>query len=366
MRKSAVVLLCIWFVLPALAAKRVTVDQLKQSLETSRGKADAKVAEEVSGLELSERLSWTDVAQLQGEAPGPETKQALTALADASVFMDPHAAEIVTKGAPTVDEQRRIMGLVAVYVSKTIPQLPNFIAARETTRYEDTPLIQKAAGFVPYQPMHRVGNEVETVTYRAGREEVSAADPKSKKQKSQVQGLTTWGVFGSILSTVLLDAAQSKLAWDHWEKDPSGEVAVFVFEVPKEKSHYEVNYCCYWPSGPDAGNPYPFRRIVGYRGKMAVNPETGTIVRLTVEAELGATDPVVEAAIMVEYRKVDIGGKPYVCPVRSVSKTRAEVVQTEDTYKYQLANQAQPLRTQLNDVTFEKYQVFRADATVLY
>lgn len=366
MRKSAVVLLCIWFVVPALAAKRVTVDELKQAMKAARGMPDTKIAEQVSEMELSERLSRSELAQIQEESPGPATHEALIALADASAFLDPPTTEVVSKAAPGVEEQRAIMGLVAAYVSKTIPQLPNFIATRETTRYEDTPLIQKAAGFVPYQPMHRVGNDVETVTYRAGHEEIVGAATK-KKQQVQTQGLTTWGVFGPILSTVLLDAAQSTLTWDHWEKGALGDVAVFAFNVPKDKSHYEVNYCCYLAAGDQrTGIVYPFRRIAGYRGKMAVDPETGTILRLMVDAELGATDPVVKAAILVEYGKVEIGGKPYVCPLRSVSKTRAEIVQTDPTYNYSLANQVQPLKNSQNDVTFSKYQVFRADATILY
>src|ERR1035437_2915441 len=46
------------------------------------------------------------------------------------------------------------------------------------------------------------------------------------------------GVFGPILSTVIVDAAQSELAWGHWDQGAGGSQAVFRYAVPKEKSNF--------------------------------------------------------------------------------------------------------------------------------
>jgi VWFA-related protein len=350
--------------LPAFAANRVTVEQLQQLLTASKAKPDADLAKQLSGLELTERLSSASLARLEATLPGQNARQALVELADASAFLDPPAAEIPSRPTPEIAEQRRMLALTVAYVVKTIPQLPNFFATRDTNRFEDTPQVQAGASFVPYQPLHPIGTTTATVLYRDGKEAIDTG--ASKKPPPMTQGLTTMGVFGPILSTVLLDAAQNKLAWARWEQGPAGPQAVFTYAVPKEKSHYEVNYCCVAEqSAIVAANLLPFRRVVGYHGEMAIDPDAGTILRLVAEADLKPTDPVVRAGIMVEYGPIEIGGKTYYCPVRSVSAAKAQSLQFDPNFKFPLANQLQPLKTSLNDVAFNQYHVFRADAQVL-
>ena len=260
------------------------------------------------------------------------------------------------------------MGLVVTYIGKTIPQLPNFIATRKTIRFEDTPLTQRldSSGFTPYEPLHFIDVTEATVLYRDGHEVVDSDSARTRKRRPMAQGLTTWGVFGPILGTVLVDAAQSKLTWARWEQGPSNLQAVFSYSVPKEKSHYQVNYCCVAEEAAvRSANVHPFQKVVGYQGELAVDPATGTILRLTVEAELKPADPIVKAGIMVEYGSVEIGGKTYICPVRSVSSTRAQVVQLDPVYKMPLAREMQPMMNSLSDVVFENYHVFRSESRVL-
>jgi hypothetical protein len=237
MKRTILVLLVLsGIAVPCPAVKRVTTAQLEQLVTSLHGKPDAGLAYQIGDLELTERLSPERIARLGAALPGEKSRQALTAIADASQFQAPPAEEI--PAAPPLDfaAQRRIMGLVANYVTKTIPQLPNFLATRATTRFEDTPLLQRPGGFIPYEPLHQVGTSSATVLYRDGREFEDAAGTRIKT--TAAHGLTTWGEFGPILALVLLDAAQSKLAWSHWEPGPAGPQAVFAYEVPKEKSHY--------------------------------------------------------------------------------------------------------------------------------
>ena len=364
MRKWLLCIILAGFALPAGAANRVTVEQLQQLLAAANAKPDAELAQQLSGLELSERLSSASLSHLRAALPGESSRQALVALADASAFLDPPAAEIPSRPVPDVAEQRHMLALTVAYVVKTIPLLPNFFATRTTNRFEDTPQLVNGAFFVPYQPLHLSGKTTATVLYRDGKEAIDTG--ASKKAPPMTAGLNTMGVFGPILSTILLDAAQSKLAWARWEQGPAGPEAVFSYSVPKEKSHYEVNYCCFADQAATvAANLHPFRRIAAYHGEMAIDPATGTILRLVAEADLKPTEPVVRAAIMVEYGPIDIGGKTYYCPVRSVSAAKAQSLQFDPIYKFPLANQLQPLKISLNDVAFEQYHVFRADAQVL-
>ena len=57
----------------------------------------------------------------------------------------------------------------------------------------------------------------------------------------------------------------------------------------------------------------------GYHGELYLDPASGAIERVTLEAELGETEVVRKAAISVEYGPVDIGGTTYICPARSVA-----------------------------------------------
>ena len=79
MRKLTLLLL-MGIALPAFSAKRVTVDQLNALLNASHRKADARLAEQLSGLELTERASSAKLAQWETEFPGHRTRDALMAL----------------------------------------------------------------------------------------------------------------------------------------------------------------------------------------------------------------------------------------------------------------------------------------------
>jgi VWFA-related protein len=352
---------------PAFAAKRVTVEQLEQVLSAIHGKPDAEIALHLSDLQLTERLSTAKLLQLEGNLSGPQARQALTALADLSAFLSLPPAEIPPTPAPGLAEQRRIMALTITYASKTLHQLPNFSATRITTRFQDQPQGYEKGGsrFVPAQPLAQAGSASATVFYRDGGEVVNASLEKGKKSES-VQGLSTSGEFGPILATTLLDAAHSKLAWGHWEQNEAGPVAVFDYAVPSEKSHYGVSYCCFVEGvGADADTDFrPFHQIAGYHGEIAVDPANGTVLRVTAEADLKPTDPLIRADIMVQYGPVELGGKPYICPAKSVSISQA---QAADANMALSRVQFSPghLQTLLNDVAFVQYHLFHADAHLM-
>ncbi len=370
MRKSGLLLLMVGIAFPAFAAKRVTVEQLEQVLAAAHGKPDADIARQLSDLELTERLSAIRLARWEIDAPGTETKQALIALADVSAFLELPAADIPTIATPDLASQRQLMALTVDYVGKIISKLPNFFATRVTTRFEDTPRGYEKGQTVSilYRSLRPVGRSSSNVLYRDGQEVIDPVTAKGRKSGAAIQGLTTSGEFGPILATVLVDAAEGKLAWSHWEQGETGPVAVFRYAIPREKSHYEVEFCCV-PG--DNGNRV-FQQFSGYHGEIAVDPANGAILRLVLEADLKSTDPIVKANIVVEYGPVEIGGKTYLCPVKSVSISQAQPLHTLQMQDFRTANMTQDmqnvpgsLQTLLNDVVFEQYHVFSASAHVL-
>jgi hypothetical protein len=358
MGKFGILFLLAGIAFPAFAAKRVTVEQLEQVLPSAHGKPDVEVARQLSDMELTERLSAVRLKRWEAELPGTEARQALIALADMSAFLSLPAGEIPAIPIPDIPAQRRLMALTVDYVEKTISKLPNFFATRVTTRFKDTPRGFEKGQTVStlYQPLRPVNRFSVNVLYRDGQEEVDSGAVKVRKSGPAIQGLTTSGEFGPILATVLVDAAEGKLAWSHWEQGAASPAAVFYYTVPGGKSHYVVEFCCV-PG--DNGNRV-FQQPSGYHGEITVDPSNGSILRLTLEADLKPTDPIVKAYILVEYGPVEIGGKTYLCPVKSVSISQSQPNMTQDTQ-----NLPGSLQTLLNNVAFERYHLFSASAHVL-
>jgi VWFA-related protein len=347
----------------AWSARPVSVAELERVLAASQNLPDGELAAQLSELQLTERLSAARLARLRAELGGAKSQRALLGLADRSAFLEPPAAEIPDRAAPDVAEQRRILGLTATYVSNAIPQLPRFYATRATTYFEDTPGSSEEKPGSAGGALHAVRISRTTVQYRDGQEIVEPGPVKVEKTKQREHGLRTWGAFGPVLGLVLVDAAQNKLGWGHWEQGASGPLAVFRYAVPRDKSHYEVRYCCIAASyGLESKS---FQEMSGYHGEMAVDPATGIIARLTVEAELEAGDPISRAAIAVEYGPVELGGRTYNCPSRSVSISVAKTIRNMQDPSGHSWPTMGPRQMLLNHVDFEQYHLFRAETRVL-
>jgi VWFA-related protein len=362
-RTWAVFVLTAGLALPALAIQRVTVEQLENVLSKAQGAPDTDYAAQLSELQLSERFSQTRVEHWQARMPGPRSQRALLGLADRSAFLAPPSTEIPRLPAPDLTEQRRMMGIVATYVGNTIPQLPRFYAARTTTHFEDSPGTAHGTALDESDSLHAVRIAHANVLYRDGEEIVEPGRVKAQKSPTGDQGLRSWGAFGPILGLVLVDAAENTLSWDRWEQGSAGPVATYRYAVPKDKSHYEVRYCCVAEAyGLES---QPFQEMSAYHGQISVDPATGVIVRLTVEAELKLDDPISRAATAVEYGPVELGGKTYMCPVRSVSISVARTLRNlQDPSGHSWVAMG-PRQMMLNHVEFEKYHLFRAEARVL-
>jgi hypothetical protein len=131
----------------------------------------------------------------------------------------------------------------------------------------------------------------------------------------------------------------------------SGIAAVFHYQVPQTASHYAVDYCClgagqdrvsgatFVQSGPGqplrvlANSQIPgtnqindsYRGTPSYHGSIFIDPATGAILRITLDAELNPSEPITRNASSIDYGTVEIGEKKFICPIRSIaiSMTRA-------------------------------------------
>lgn len=370
MRKLALLWLLAGLAPGALAARRVTVRQVEQLLAASHHLSDAKLGAKIDDLELLERAGPARLKRWQEEFPGKRTQAALLALADASSFLAPPAAEMPALPAPDAAERTAIFARAVAYVQTTLKKLPDFLARRTTIHYDDLSpaerlhslyLVDGSMGIdATMAPVtaHAEGSALLpvgepaslVVTYRDGHEVADTKPGMKPKAPPPWIGLTTSGEFGPILSVVTGDAAHGKIFWGHWEQGAHGPVAVLWYEVRQEDSHFEVT---------GTGN---MPRCPSYHGEIAIDPASGTILRVSLISDWKPPFQPSVSAILVEYGPVEIGGVTYICPIKGVALSRVAPRANADSGGGRVDF---PMRTFLNDVSFTDYHVFRGNVRIL-
>ena len=228
------------------ARQSVTVEDLQRILAPDKGKldngkSDAKVARQLSGLELTERMSSAKLKSLEQSVLGTKSQRAQVALADASVFLSPAAADVPSQARPDFKRTAAHDDLTVEYLAKTLPKLPNFYATRTIVRFEDRQSGSRTrAGSRNHSSWRQVGSSKVVVAYRDGKEVINPREWGEHPSHPEGEGLITRGTFGPILSTVIGDAAHGGMTWNRRERESTGTLAVFRYRVPKEHSHYSV------------------------------------------------------------------------------------------------------------------------------
>jgi VWFA-related protein len=353
MRRLILLALLSAAVLPAGAARRLTVAQLEQALTSEiKSHADAEVARHIGEFELSERLTEVTLGRFAAKVTmGPRTALALQLLADQSAFLDPPADEMPATGTPDAATQERMMDAARGYVVQAWPHLPNFFVTRTTSRFDDGPHVLEPGGWPVRAGLQLAGTTSRQTAFRDGQEiqepvTETAAIATGATQPQTETGLYSFGEFGPELTVVLTDTAKGKVTWSHWEQTTAGLAAVYHYSVPKAVSHYEVRYCCLRDSsfverraltfGSRSQSPQQMANLPktedlrtlietpGYHGSLFIDPSTGAILRITLEAELKEDDPITRAATVVQYGPVLIGNQRFICPVRSLAFSMQE------------------------------------------
>jgi len=371
MKRFGWVLLVLLVATPAWCAKKITVEQLKDTLASLQQakKTDAEVANALKQVELSEQLSRSVMNSLAAAAPGPLSTEQIYVFEALSAMLPPPAADLPTTPAPDAAAQKAVLDKAAEYVTKTYAQLPSLAATKTTVRFQDN--VEAAApssgmtggakdittgsSFVnAYQFIHYINSTESTVASQRGAEQ-----PPSEKDK------TPWGANRMIalqepapsLGIVFQEAQDAgTIKWARWETVNAKPAAVFSFDVPKKKSHFAVNVCCFpnvdqagkvqfssaalggLPGGSGGGASgnmqtntswHEFKANVPYHGEFFIDPDTGIVVRMITMANLKPTEVVHQADTRIDYIPIAVDGKTLVLPMKTFVNT--EVVPNGDS-----------------------------------
>jgi VWFA-related protein len=343
---------------PIPIPRQISIEQVQRILELDE--SDTDKAKQLYGLELTERLSERRLAKLEEIAHGKRTREELRILTDASAFLDPPADEIPNDQAPDPAAQQRMLSLMFTYLSTTIRKLPDLFAQQTTVRYQDTPMYFEPGTrtSIDYKPLHVTDSWKTPVRNRNGFEITEVKPPKRKPNDPY---LITYGDFGPALRDVF-DALPSSgvPTWLRWEQEVTGRAAVFRYVIPLEKSHFQVWLCCL----PDGDGTQSYQRYAGYHTDIAIDPVSGAILRLQLQVDFKSSTPVSRSGNMIEYGPVEIGGKTYVSPLRGVSIMRARSVRVLTDWD-EMYRSWGPYSTMLNDMSFDRYHMFRSESHVL-
>jgi hypothetical protein len=250
------------------------------------------------------------------------------------------------------------------YVSKTIPILPNLNAVRTTTLYLEPPRAhgQTWKTTLGDHSLDAVNTSEGAIYVSKGKEISKEISFSTIRRTRQDRSLQTEGTFGPILASVLVAVAkpQSKLQWDRWEKGDNGSLAVFRYNISENTPIFHVGFCC---MAVDDGQ-FSFETDAPTFGEITVDPITGAILRLTIQADLGWRLPLHRSDIMVEYGPVILGETSYICPIRSVSISRQRSVVEVSEFGEKFKVYA-PFESILSDARYENYHLFRSSSRVL-
>lgn len=306
---------------PTIAGQRITVARLEEKFATPTLPSnktgvpapllkDAGLALEIQRSVLSERLTSTTLDRILAEhSLGPQTREALLLLADRSALLDPPSSELPKLPAPVAREQQRMLQDVSEFVAQSLTHLPDFFATRTVYWFYGVPPELNVSGLASYVNVHPRGFFSREITYRDGKEVV---DPMKLQHAPTLpeNGMDSQGEFGPAPAVILSDVSLGTLTFHHWEHEPSGLAAVYRYSVPEAQSHYNVNYSC---------NKFPFHARPAYHGSIAIDPDSGAILRLTMQADWKPNDPISHVAAVIEYGPVEIAGRSYICPTRAVA-----------------------------------------------
>jgi hypothetical protein len=126
-------------------------------------------------------------------------------------------------------------------------------------------------------------------------------------------------------------------------------IAVFSYSVPRQKSKLALNVCCFPdinqagiatfynsttaaslggpganPGGGVAGNFqthtewHDYKSTAPYHGRLFIDPDTGVVMRMIVEAELKPGEVVHQLDTRVDYGAVKAGAGTFIAPVKTV------------------------------------------------
>jgi VWFA-related protein len=243
------------------------------------------------------------------------------------------AAAEIPKAVPPTAEQQRLLETVRENALKYSERLPNFLCTQATRRMID------AAGNGAWRTIEESS---ELLSFYDGQEHYAPLTMRAKAKEGEwPASVSSAGEFGSMLKEIFVPSAAAKFAWLRREQVRGRALQVFSYAVDAAHSRYRITY-----RGSQQKPPV----FAVFHGVVAVDPETGTVLRLTLNTEPLPPDiPVRQVALTLDYDEVGVADQIYLLPIAATIDVRL--------HKKTVAR---------NEVSFRSYQRFSADSRITF
>jgi hypothetical protein len=321
--------------MPLTVAK--LTDFIKSAVQLKQ--PDKQVAETLRHFRMTEKLDDRTIEDLQALGAGPKTVAALKELGDASANLaepPPPAPKPVIVPIPPPDsvEQGKIIDQAREYVANYTKGLPNFICLQVTRRDVD----RGGTG----SSWYHVDTITAKLSYNGHQEDYDVImkndQPVTNVKMEQLGGTVSAGEFGTMMSEIFDPQSQAQFSWDHWATLRGRRTYVFAYDIAQEYSRYHIK------------ETETNQEIVpAYRGLVYIDRDTGMVTKLTLNPyNIPPTFPIHEAHESLDYDFQDIGGMPYMLPLKAVLTSKLERFATK------------------NDIEFRLYRKFETGSTIKF
>jgi hypothetical protein len=297
---------------------------------------DAQVAKALHRLDLTERLDRRVVEELESAGAQPLTVAELEQWQTVSLHWKKPSAplQFASPPEPSSQEQAGIILEARTIALAYSSSLPDFICTEVIRRYMDP----------KGKESWRLGDTLAVdLSYFKQHEEyrlTAINNRRTDKPFESAGGQVSEGEFGSMLREVFDPTSKADFVWDHWTTLRKRPAHVYFFRIPIFDSKFTLEF------RTKAGRE---RTVAGAHGFVYVDRETHRVMRIERQAESVPRDfPIQQASSSVDYDFTEVGGNPYLLPLRASSQM-----------------QYLQLRSR-NEVEFRAYRKFSGEATLSF
>jgi hypothetical protein len=129
---------------------------------------------------------------------------------------------------------------------------------------------------------------------------------------ASLNGSFSTGEFGSALALIFDPQSAALFQAETPERIRRRRVTVYSYSVPHARSRYKLLY------GAE-------ETITAYHGRVYIDTASGRALRLTMAVDPPEGFPIQETSTILDYDYRDVGGKPYLLPVRADVRTTERV-----------------------------------------
>lgn len=323
-RLSAVLLaVCCW----AAAGDGASVDSVVATVRASLRKKhkDAELAASLDKVTLTQHLEDRVIEILESAGAGPQTLGVLQRMRDQSRLLpvpsDPPPG-MTPPPPPSAGEERQVWQSTGAKARDYTRSLPNFLCTETVHRWTDPD------GKEAWQPSPTIVAELTFFEQKEHYKLLTVDGHAVKKSLLDVGGAMSQGEFGSMLATIFNPTSDTYYRWDHWTTLRKRPTYVYFFRISISHAPHRLFF-----GGADGK---AVTTVTGEHGFLYIDRETGCVTRIMQEAEnIPAGFPVQKSSTVMDYDYANIGGAPFLVPLRAEIRLDAGKAQSLNAVEFQ-------------------------------